>query len=98
MKIIYKIYENPSQKLGFSFGIRVYTIVHNGRCKLLIKTKEKILYQFDIRCPCCSRKLMILNLSDFNKPQVSLLERGEFGLHDTEIKCHICKSFVAIDI
>ncbi len=41
---------------------------------------------------------MILNLSDLNKPQVSLLERDEFGLHNTEIKCHICKAFVAVDV
>lgn len=98
MKIIYKIYENPSQKLGFSFGIRVYTIVHNGRCKLLIKTKEKILYQFDIRCPCCNRKLMVLNLSNYEKPKVCVLQKNDLGVHNTETKCHICKSFVAIDI
>ena len=60
--------------------------------------KEKSLYHFDIRCPSCNRKLMILNLSYFCKPQVSLLDCGEFGLHNTEIKCHICKSFVAVDV
>ena len=77
----------------------MYKQVHiDKRSKIVVNVSNKPLYQFDIRCPCCSRKLMILNLSDFNKPQVSLLERGEFGLHDTEIKCHICKSFVAIDI
>lgn len=64
----------------------------------VINVRKKPLFQFDIRCPCRNRKLMILNLSDFNKPQVSLLERDEFGLHNTEIKCHICKAFVAVDV
>lgn len=39
----------------------------------MIHTKEKYLYKFDIRCPCCKRKLMILNLSNYNKSQVSVL-------------------------
>jgi ssDNA-binding Zn-finger/Zn-ribbon topoisomerase 1 len=69
-----------------------------GGLKLLINKKDKTLYQFDIRCPCCKRKLMILNLSNFNKPQVSVLEREEFGIHNTEIRCPICKSFVAVDV
>lgn len=76
----------------------MYTIVHNGRCKLLIKTKEKILYQFDIRCPCCNRKLMVLNLSNYEKPKVCVLQKNDLGVHNTETRCHICKSFVAIDI
>lgn len=64
----------------------------------MIQTKEKALYQFDIRCPCCKRKLMILNLSNYNKPQVSVLGREELGLHNTETRCPVCKSFVAVDV
>lgn len=41
---------------------------------------------------------MILNLSNYNIPQVSLLQREELGVHNTETRCHICKSFVAVDI
>lgn len=50
----------------------------------MIKVNEKTLFKFDIRCPSCNRKLMILNLSDFNRPQVSVLEREELGVHNTE--------------
>lgn len=46
---------------------------------------------------CCNKKLMILNLSNYNKPHVSILEREELGLHNTETRCPICKSFVAVD-
>lgn len=76
----------------------MYTIVHNGRCKLLIKIKEKILYQFDIRCPRCKRKLMILNLSNYCEPCVRLLQKSELGKYNTETRCPMCKSFVAVDI
>lgn len=64
----------------------------------MVKVKEKTLFKFDIRCPSCNRKLMILNLSNFNRPQVSVLERGGLGLHNTETRCPICKSFVAVDM
>lgn len=64
----------------------------------MVNVKEKNLFRFDIKCPCCNRKLMILNLSDFNKPQVSILERGKLGFHYTETRCPICKSFVAVDV
>ena len=64
----------------------------------LVKTEEKILYQFDIRCPCCNRKLMVLNLSNYKKPIVHILKKENLGVHNTETRCYICKSFVAIDI
>lgn len=64
----------------------------------MVNVKEKTLFKFDIRCPSCNRKLMILNLSNFNRPQVSVLERGELGIHNTETRCPICKSFVAVDM
>lgn len=76
----------------------MYNQVHTEGEKIVVKVKEKTLFKFDIRCPSCNRKLMILNLSDFNKPQVSMLERGELGLHNTETRCPICKSFVAVDV
>ena len=76
----------------------MYIYVHKGRCKLLVKTKAKILYQFDVRCPCCNRKLMVLNLSNYKRPSVHVLKKDDLGLHNTETRCHICKSFVAIDI
>lgn len=60
--------------------------------------RKKIMYSFDIRCPCCSRKLMILNLSQYIKPQVSLLTKNDLGEHNTETRCYICKSFVAVDM
>jgi transposase-like protein len=64
----------------------------------VVNVKEKTLFKFDIRCPSCNRKLMILNLSNFNRPQVRVLERGELGIHNTETRCPICKSFVAVDM
>ncbi len=64
----------------------------------MVNVKEKTLFKFDIRCPSCNRKLMILNLSNFNRPQVRVLERGELGIHNTETRCPICKSFVAVDM
>lgn len=76
----------------------MYNQVHTEGEKIVVKVKEKTLFKFDIRCPSCNRKLMILNLSDFNKPQVRILERGELGLHNTETRCPICKSFVAVDV
>ena len=60
--------------------------------------RKNYLYRIDIRCPCCRRKLMILNLPEFNVPKVSVLERNELGVHGTETRCPICKSFVAIDV
>ena len=68
------------------------------RCEQMVDTKDKTLYSFDIRCPCCNRKLMILNLSNHTKPQVSLLTKRDLGEHNTETRCYICKSFVAVDI
>lgn len=64
----------------------------------MVNVKEKTLFKFDIRCPSCNRKLMILNLSNFNRPQVRVLERGELGIHNTETRCPIYKSFVAVDM
>ena len=71
---------------------------HKEGVECLFKTEEKILYQFDIRCPCCKRKLMVLNLSNYQKPKVLVVEKNDFGVHNTETRCYICKSFVAIDI
>ncbi len=64
----------------------------------MIRTNGKVLYQFDIRCPCCNRKLMVLNLSNYEKPIVHISSKDELGVHNTETRCYICKSFVAIDI
>ena len=64
----------------------------------MINARSRFVYRFDIRCPSCNRKLMILNLSNFKKPQVSVLKRGELGMHNTETRCPICKSFVAVDV
>lgn len=64
----------------------------------MVDVKEKCLYKFDVRCPCCNRKLMIFNLSEQAKPQVSLLNKNALGEHSTETRCYICKSFVAVDI
>ena len=59
--------------------------------------KEKCLYKYDVRCPNCKRKLMILNLPTCNVPQISILERNDLGYHYAETRCHICKTFVAVD-
>ena len=64
----------------------------------MVDTKEKILYQFDIKCPCCRKRLMTINLSQYRKPVVSIFSKDDSGIHNTETRCHICKSFVAIDI
>lgn len=55
-------------------------------------------YKVDIKCPCCKKKLMIINLPTINKLKVVQFFSGESGQHNTEIKCHMCKSYVAIDI
>lgn len=41
---------------------------------------------------------MVLNLSNYQKPKVIVLGKNDFGVHNTETRCHICKSFVAIGI
>lgn len=64
----------------------------------MVNVKEKTLYQFDIRCPCCKRKLMIINLSQNRKPIVSLFTKGTARIYKTETRCHICKSYVGVDI
>ena len=85
-------------QLGFSFKTGVYNQVHMEGEKIVVEVNEKTLFKFDIRCPSCNRKLMILNLSDFNIPQVSVLEQEELGIHNTETRCPISKSFVAVDV
>lgn len=64
----------------------------------MVDTKEKILYQFDVRCPCCKRKLMTLNLLKHRKPTVSIFTKDAAGIHKTETRCYICKSYVGVDI
>ena len=56
------------------------------------------LHSFEIRCPNCNRKLMVLNLSFSEKPNVLALEKNDLGTHNTEKRCYFCKSFVAVDI
>mgnify|MGYP004541320437 CR=1 FL=1 len=63
----------------------------------MLNTKERLFYQFDVRCPRCNRKLMVLNLSNYEKPNVCILKKNDLGVHSTETRCHVCKSFVAID-
>lgn len=41
---------------------------------------------------------MVLNLSNYKKPIVHILKKENLGVHNTETRCYICKSFVAIDI
>lgn len=64
----------------------------------VVDTKGKITYQFDIRCPCCNRKLMTINLLQYKIPNVSIFSKDESGTHNTETRCPICKSFVAVDV
>lgn len=68
------------------------------RRMLVVDTKEKILYQFDIKCPCCRKRLMTINLSQYKKPIVSIFSKDDSGIHNTETRCSICKSFVVIDV
>lgn len=65
---------------------------------MLCNAEENNLFKFEIRCPCCKRKLMILNLSNYSEPRVIILRKSELGSHNTETRCHICKSFVAVDL
>lgn len=62
------------------------------------KGKDSTLHSFDIRCPNCNRKLMVLNLSNHIVPNVISLGKRDLGTHNTETRCYICKSFVAVDI
>lgn len=64
----------------------------------MIGEKKKLPYSFDVRCPCCNRKLMILNFSQNVEPCESVLSKSDLGEHSTETRCYICKSFVAVDI
>ena len=45
------------------------------------------LHSFEIRCPNCNRKLMVLNLSFSEKPNVLALEKNDLGTHNTEKRC-----------
>lgn len=73
----------------------VYT---HERWMFVVDTKEKILYQFNIKCPCCRKRLMTINLSQYRKPVVSIFSKDDSGIHNTETRCPICKSFVAVDV
>lgn len=64
----------------------------------MIKTRTQSSYQYDVRCPNCRRKLMVFNISKDCEVKVNLFNISESGTHTTETRCHICKSFVAIDI
>ena len=64
----------------------------------MIGTNLKSTYKVDIRCPCCKKKLMIINLPTIKKLKVAQFCQEESGKHNIEIKCHMCKSYVAIDI
>lgn len=78
--------------------MRVQISTQKIRRKIVVNAKDKTLFQFDIRCPCCNRKLMVLNLSNYKIPIVHILKKDDLGVHNTETRCHICKSFVAVDI
>lgn len=78
---------------------RMCTIVYTQeRENVVVNVKEKSLYQFDIRCPCCKRKLMTINLSQYKKPTVSIFSKDSAGIHNTETRCYVCKSYVGVDI
>lgn len=64
----------------------------------MVNIKGENLYQFEIKCPCCKRKLMIVNLSQHEKPTVSIFTKSNAGVHNTETRCHVCKTFVAVDL
>ena len=64
----------------------------------MVSVKDKNLFQFDIRCPSCNRKLMTINLLQYKMPIVSIFSKDESGTHNTETRCPICKSFVAVDV
>lgn len=64
----------------------------------MINMKRNKLYKFDIKCPCCKRRLMTVNLSQYEKPIVSIFAKSSAGIHNTETRCHVCKTFVAIDL
>lgn len=93
---IYKYLENPRNTWIFfqceCSQDRERGVIMKKECRV------KLLYNFDVRCPCCNRKLMIVNLVNYNKPKVRLLRKTELGQHSTETRCPICKSFVAVDV
>jgi hypothetical protein len=64
----------------------------------MFNIKINNLYNFDIKCPCCKRKLMTINLSQYEKPTVSIFTKSNAGIHNTETRCHVCKTFVAVDL
>ena len=37
-------------------------------------------------------------LSQYRKPVVSIFSKDDSGIHNTETRCPICKSFVAVDV
>ncbi len=60
--------------------------------------KSSNILSFDIRCPCCNRKLMVLNISKYSNVKVMLFSKKTSGMHIAETRCYICKSYVAVDI
>ena len=64
----------------------------------MISVDEKYSYKFDVCCPCCKRKLMTINLSQYKKLTVSIFTKVTAGAHTTETRCHICKSYVGVDL
>lgn len=69
-----------------------------NRSKYMSKFQTGYKFHFDIRCPCCQKRLMTINLSQYKKPIVSMLTKENRGVHNTETRCPICKSFVAVDV
>lgn len=69
-----------------------------NRSEYMSKVKTGFKFHFDIRCPCCQKRLMTINLSQYKKPLVSMFTKKDSGVHNTETRCPICKSFVAVDV
>lgn len=64
----------------------------------MLEFQTEYKFHFDIKCPCRQKRLMTINLSQYKKPIVSMFTKEDSGVHNTETRCPICKSFVAVDV
>lgn len=53
----------------------------------------------DIRCPCCTRKLMTIRISESEAPEVMIVgKREDQQKYDMVTRCPLCKAYVGYKI
>ena len=54
-------------------------------------------YMSDIRCPCCTRKLMCIKIDDETPPSVFIADLKKQLDFDVVTRCPSCKSYVGFN-